>query len=228
MVAIRISNSLNALRATRVMRAPQVHRTFITTPRFYAQQGYGDGKGSPEGENPQKQPQHSDAQESSEHPGPPPPDVGKKGSGATKTQFTESMDNAASPEEASAQSGGSRSKEAKETGSSPTGGSVPNADQHTTGGTPTDSSTARAASQDGGEALKGPQGKGSPSPKIHNQAMPAAKEGLSDEQKQEVERHNADFDKRHDRASPAEADKVDKKFWKGTGGREGTETDWNA
>lgn len=104
-----------------------------------------------------------------------------------------------SPEDASAQSGGSRSKEATETGGSPTGGKI-----------------ANAASQNGGEALKGPQGKGTPSPKIHNQAVPGAKEGLSDEQKQEVERHNQEFEKRHDRAASASEDKVDPKFWKGT------------
>lgn len=111
----------------------------------------------------------------------------------------ESGGKSSSPEDASAQSGGSRSKEATETGGSPTGGNI-----------------ANAASQQGGEALKGPQGKGTPSPKIHNQSIPGAKEGLSDEQKQEVERHNQDFEKRHDRASPAEQDKVDSKFWKGT------------
>ncbi|KAH9904790.1 hypothetical protein F4778DRAFT_730783 [Xylariomycetidae sp. FL2044] len=194
MVAIRIANSLNALRATRARAAPQVYRTFVTTPRFQASQGYGDGQGSPEGEQPQKQPASSRTQESSEHPGPAPPDVGKgTGGGPTKTGGEKS------PGEASAQSGGSRSKEATETGSSPTGGDI-----------------ANAASQKGGEALKGPQGEGAPSPKIHNQSVPGVKSGLSDEQKQEVERHNKEFEERHDRASPAQDDKVDQKFWKGT------------
>ncbi|OTB06181.1 hypothetical protein M426DRAFT_319251 [Hypoxylon sp. CI-4A] len=207
MVAIRISNSLNALRATRT-RAPQVYRTFATSPRYHdAQQGYGDGKGDPAGENPQSQPASSNAQQSSEHPGPSPPDVGKgTGGGPTKAGLNQSMNDAAaresgqkSPSDASAQSGGSRSKEATETGGSPTGGSI-----------------ANAASQKGGEALKGPQGKGTPSPKIHNQSVPGVTQGLSDEQKQEVERHNADFEKRQDRAAPASDDKVDSKFWKGT------------
>lgn len=80
MVAIRVSNSLNALRAART-RAPQAYRTFATSPRYYAQQGYGDGKGVPTGGDPQSQPSSSAAQQSSEHPGPSPPDVGK-GTGA--------------------------------------------------------------------------------------------------------------------------------------------------
>ncbi|KAI1104898.1 hypothetical protein F4804DRAFT_305798 [Jackrogersella minutella] len=206
MVAIRANNTLNTLKAIRT-RAPQTYRTFATSSRYYAKQGYGDGEGDPVGGDPQSQPASSSAQHNSEHPGPSPPDVGKgTGGGPTKAGLNESMKNAAakesgqkSPEDASAQSGGSRSKEATETGGSPTGGSI-----------------ANAASQKGGEALKGPQGKGTPSPKIHNQAVPAVKSGLSDEQKQEVERHNADFEKRHDRAAPAEQDKVDSKFWKGT------------
>ncbi|KAG4222531.1 hypothetical protein PC116_g28995 [Phytophthora cactorum] len=224
MVAIRISNSLNALRTTRT-RAPQAYRTFAAGPRYFSQQGYGNGKGDPTAEDPQNQPSSSAAQQSSEHPGPSPPDVGKgTGGGPTKAGLSESMKNAAaresgqkSPEDASAQSGGSRSKEATETGGSPTGGKI-----------------ANAASQNGGEALKGPQGKGKPSPKIHNQAVPAVKEGLSDEQKQEVERHNQEFEKRHDRAAPASDDKVDPKFWRGTGGlkqgegKAGGEVDWNA
>ncbi|KAI1469781.1 uncharacterized protein F4812DRAFT_420317 [Daldinia caldariorum] len=214
MVAIRINNSLNALRTTRA-RAPQAYRTFAAGSRHFSQQGYGNGEGNPTSENPQSQPSSSAAQQSSEHPGPSPPDVGKgTGGGPTKAGFRESMEKAAAkesgqkppkesgqkaPKDASAQSGGSRSKEATETGGSPTGGK-----------------TANLASQQGGEALKGPQGKGTPSPKIYNQAVPAIKEGLSDEQKQEVERHNEDFEKRYDRAAPATDDKVDPKFWRGT------------
>ncbi|OJD39799.1 conserved serine-rich protein [Diplodia corticola] len=43
--------------------------------RSYAHSGYGDGKGDPAGENPQKQPPAKSRD--IEHPGPPPPDVGK-------------------------------------------------------------------------------------------------------------------------------------------------------
>lgn len=199
MVAIRISNALRAARSCRAAVAgPQpttvvYHRGLSTTPRVLAQQGYGDGKGSPEGEKPQQEPAATRAQESSEHPGPAPPDVGKgTGGGPTKANTT-----GKSPEDASAASGGARSKEAQETGASPTGGEVP-------------------GSHKGGEALKGAQGEGAPKPKVVNQSVPGAKPGLSKEQKQEVEAHNAEFDKRHDRAPPAAADKVNKSFWKGT------------
>jgi hypothetical protein len=117
----------------------------------------------------------------------------------TRRVLSQESKTGSSPEDASAQSGGSRSKEAEETGSSPTGGEV-----------------GAKASRKGGEALKGPQGKGTPQPKIHNQAIPGAVEGLSEEQKQEVEQHNKDFEKRHDRAQPAADDKVNKKFWQGS------------
>lgn len=253
MVAIRISNSLNTLRATRARAAPQTYRTFATTPRFYyAQQGYGDGKGNPQAEDPQKQPGATEAQSSLEHPGPDPPDVGKgTGAGPTKAAFTETLKKAGSPEDASAESGGSRSKEATETGSSPTGGDIANSESQQggggsssgsaagfgagsiTGGTPKDTSTANAASRRGGEALKGPQGDGTPSPKIHNQSVPGVRQGLNEEQKQEVEQHNREFEKRYDRGNEAPDDKVDKNYWSGHGGvkqgqqqgRTGNETD---
>ena len=200
MVAIRISNALRAARSCRAAVAgppqtPAVYRRGMsTTPRVLAQQGYGDGKGSPEGEKPQQTPGATQAQESSEHPGPAPPDVGRgTGGGPTKAPTAPGK----SPEDASAASGGARSKEAQETGESPTGGEVP-------------------GSHKGGEALKGAQGKDAPKPKVLNQSVPGAKPGLSKEQKQEVEAHNAEFEQRHDRAPPAAADKVNKNFWKGT------------
>ncbi|KAI5859478.1 hypothetical protein GGS23DRAFT_319474 [Durotheca rogersii] len=71
------------------------------------------------------------------------------------------------------------------------------------------------ATSSGGEALKGPQGPGKPQPKIHNQSVPGVMPGLTEAQKREVEQHNREFEQRHDRASPAEDDKVDKKFWQG-------------
>jgi len=94
------------------------------------------------------------------------------------------------PEDASAQSGGSRSKEAKETGSSPTGGEL-------------------------GKQGSGQESKEGSKPKIHDKKDPAA---ATDEQQAEVEKHNREFEKGHDRAPPAEADKVDGKFWEGQGG----------
>ncbi|KAK8030554.1 hypothetical protein PG990_000288 [Apiospora arundinis] len=209
MVTIRISNALRAARTATpsvaiTTRSVVYRRSIATTPRLMAQ-GYGDGS-----EDPQGQPGASKVQENAEHPGPAPPDVGKgTGGGPTKAN-KKSGGGGKSPADASAQSGGSRSKEAEETGSSPTGGAV--------GG---------QAAKKGGEALKGPQGEGTPQPKIMNQSMPGAKSGLSEEQKREVEQHNSDFDKRHDRAASAADDKVNKKFWN-SGGRTGAENDWNA
>ena len=58
-------------------------------------------------------------------------------------------------------------------------------------------------------------GEGKPRPMIHNQSVPGVQQGLTEEQQREVERHNEEFEKRHDRGSEAPDDKVDKKFWKG-------------
>ncbi|KAI0193966.1 hypothetical protein EV127DRAFT_422839 [Xylaria flabelliformis] len=205
MVAIRFGSTINALRVTTRTRALQVQRrTFIAaSPRLAS--GYGDGKGDPVAENPEKQPATNKAQESSEHPGPAAPDVGLGTANAPiKQGLSDSMKKAASsgeaPEEkASAQSGGSRSKEAVETGGSPTAGEIP-----------------QNGTANGGEALKGPQGENAPpQPKILNQSASGDKSGLTEEQKQEVERHNQDFEKKHDKAQPAAADKVNKKFWSG-------------
>ncbi|KAI0543302.1 hypothetical protein F4679DRAFT_569238 [Xylaria curta] len=219
MVALRFGSTINALRVTTRTRAIQgQRRTFVVASPLRAHQGYGDGKGDPVAENPEKQPAATKAQESSEHPGPAPPDVGQSAANASiKRGLSDSMKKAASsgeaPEEqASAQSGGSRSKEAVETGKSPTAGEIP-----------------QNGTANGGEALKGPQGKNAPpQPKILNQSANAVKPGLTEEQKQEVERHNQDFEKKHDKAQPAAADKVNKKFWSGVGGRDTGGNDWNA
>ncbi|KAI1422136.1 hypothetical protein F5Y12DRAFT_717659 [Xylaria sp. FL1777] len=220
MVGIRLTNSIRALQATTCTRAlHNTQRTFITAPRLRAHQGYGDGKGDPLAEHPEAQPAATKAQESSEHPGPAPPDVGKGSANAsTKRAFSANMEKSASsgeaPEErASAQSGGARSKEAVETGGSPTAGQIPKSENGTA---------------NGGEALKGPQGKHAPQPKILNQSTNTVKSGLTEEQKREVERHNQEFEQKHDRAESAPNDKVDKKFWSGVGGRQGGEQDWNA
>lgn len=209
MVPIRLSmySSINGLRAvarTRALCQQAQRRTFIAPPAFRAHQGYGDGKGDPVAENPEKQPATTKAQESAEHPGPAPPDVGKGSANAsTKGALSESMNKAASggesPEDASAQSGGSRSKEAVETGGSPTAGEIPKSGNGVA---------------NGGEGLKGPQGKSAPQPKILNQST-NGKDSLTEEQKQEVDKHNQDFEKKHDKAESAPGDKVDKKFWSG-------------
>jgi len=193
---LRLGRSLRSVTMRSLIRSQPAYRSFTVGPRLSGQQGYGDPKGDPVASNPQKQPESNKAQESLEHPGPAPPDVGqgKKSGGGGKT-----------PEDASAASGGSRSKEAAETGSSPTGGSV--------GGKGDDGSPV--ATHTGGEGLKGPQGEGAPKPSVRSQSMPGAKPGLTEEQKREVENHNVEFDQRHDRSSQAPDDRVNKKFWQG-------------
>ena len=126
-----------------------------------------------------------------------------------------------SAEKASAASGGSRSKDAaeqhqKEDGSAPETetGSGP------ASGTVVDglaSGDARGATG-GGEPL-GASKNPPPQPKILNASV-TDRNQLTEEQKREVDEHNRDFEKKHDRASPASADKVNKSFWSGTGERE--------
>ena len=111
---LRTSTAFSSL----TRKAALTARPLSTTPSRFAQ-GYGDGNGDPKGENPQSQGGSSSATHDAEHPGPEPTAAGQgTGGGPTKAGGNKA------PEEASAQSGGSRSKDAKETGSSATGGSV--------------------------------------------------------------------------------------------------------
>jgi hypothetical protein len=52
-------------------------------------------------------------------------------------------------------------------------------------------------------------------PKVWNHSVKGtdAGKGLTEEQQAEVDEHNKDFDKKHDRANKAEDDRVDKSFW---------------
>lgn len=203
-------NVLQAVARTRALQSQR--RTFIQASALRSPQGYGEGKGDPAvPENTEKQPATTKAQEDSEHPGPSAPDVGKGTANAsTKRSFSENMEKAASSgeskeEQASAQSGGSRSKEAVETGESPTGGQIPNNDKG-----------AKTGTAYGGEALKGTEGKNAPPrPKILNQSASGVESDLTKEQKEEVDQHNREFDEKHDKSEPAPQDKVDKKFWSG-------------
>jgi hypothetical protein len=120
--------------------------------------------------------------------------------------------NTSSPKSAegpSATSGGSRSKEAAETGSSPTGGVIPDqlaggdARGRTGGGAPLESSVHAPAR-----------------PKISNASVPGEHAKLTPEQQAEVDEHNRDFDKKHGIADRAGDDKVDKSFWSGKGSRQ--------
>ncbi|KAF4996687.1 hypothetical protein FGRMN_4345 [Fusarium graminum] len=96
-------------RSTINSRAPQVFQR-----NAFATQGYGDNEGDPVGSNPKDRVPNSQATHEAEHPGPTPPaDKAKQNKSGPKQ-----------PEDASAQSGGSRSKEAIEKGKSPTAGSI--------------------------------------------------------------------------------------------------------
>ncbi|CZR60844.1 uncharacterized protein PAC_10740 [Phialocephala subalpina] len=175
---------------SRSTRQPITTRYLSSTSSRFAQ-GYGDGEGDPKGENPQQQGSSNETKQNAEHPGPAPPSEGQgTGAGPTKGESGKTQ------EEASAQSGGSRSKDAKETGSSPTAGSV--------GGSGGKSSSPDTSS------------KKEASPKLHDESVPG-KDNSSDKQA-EVEKHNREFEQGHDRAQAAAEDKVDKKFWEGHGG----------
>jgi len=99
----------------------------------------------------------------------------------------------------SAESGGSRSKDAESTSTSavPDGLADGSAKGRTGGGEPLESSENAP-----------------PQPKILNAKVAGHGQKLTEEQKREVDEHNRDFDEKHDRASAAADDKVDKNFWK--------------
>ena len=141
-----------------------------------------------------------------------------------------------SAEDASAQSGGSRSKEAVETGSSPTAGQIPNAPEGKNKSNKSKSSTsstdsAKFAIPDalangdargrtgGGEPLSSSHQSAPPKPKISNASVPGENPKLTKEQQAEVDAHNRDFEKKHGKAEKAEDDKVNPKFWGGGGRR---------
>ncbi|RGP63497.1 conserved serine-rich [Fusarium sporotrichioides] len=112
----RVTNSHGLLGLRQVMsrstfnsRAPH-----ILQRSTFATQGYGNSEGDPVGSNPKDQTPNSRATHDLEHPGPTPPaGKGKQNETGMKT-----------PEDASAQSGGSRSKDAIEKGKSPTAGHI--------------------------------------------------------------------------------------------------------
>lgn len=185
-VAARLNNQIRTSWVGQVYYS----RPFSVTARSSANassQGYGDGKGDPKAEKPQEQGSQSATHHKAEHPGPAPPSEGQNTGGATKASS-----GTKDPSEASASSGGARSKEAKETGSSPTGGEV--------GGSGGESTSTK--SKDG------------PKPKISDKKIPD--EAMGDIEKQaEVRQHNREFEQRYDRAPKAQEDKVDQKFWSG-------------
>ncbi|KAJ4269812.1 hypothetical protein NW762_001481 [Fusarium torreyae] len=68
----------------------------------------------------------------------------------------------------------------------------------------------------GGEPLDSSSKNAPPQPKVSNQSIRGNyTDDLTEEQKREVDEHNKDFDKKHDRGNTAPGDKVDKAFWAG-------------
>lgn len=197
------------IRISRQIQVPQASLSFVrplSYSQHYRDQGYGDGKGDPQGEKPQEQGESNSAQHNAEHPGPAPPPEGQGTGGATKAAGQKK------PEDASAQSGGSRSKEAKEKGSSPTAGSVKKGTRsyHTT---TRKLYAVKGTPEKEAQKAKGPDGA---KPKILDSKMPGGGiDKISKEEKAKVEEHNRDFEKSHDRPAEQDSEKVDPKFWKG-------------
>ena len=82
-MAFRTSSSAIRYLTANAFKLRIRHSESTQQNRFYAQQSYGGGEGDPKGENPQQQGSNPSAD--LEHPGPPPPDVGKgTGGGPTK------------------------------------------------------------------------------------------------------------------------------------------------
>lgn len=138
---------------------------------------------------------------------------------ATPTQLLASLRHNASTsapksaEGASAESGGSRSKSASAAGADD------DTSSHTTaepGGVPdslADGSDMRGRTG-GGKPLESSRSAPWP-PKVWNHNVAGGEPGkdLTGEQREEVESHNAEFERKHDRANKAEDDRVDKSFW---------------
>ncbi|KAM0543159.1 hypothetical protein ACHAPJ_012457 [Fusarium lateritium] len=116
MSVFRVTNSHGLLGLRQVIARTTINSLApqILQRSAFATQGYGDGEGDPVGSNPKDQPSNSRATHEAEHPGPTPP--------ADKARQKET--GIKSPEDASAQSGGSRSKDAVEKGKSPTAGHI--------------------------------------------------------------------------------------------------------
>ncbi|KAH8895008.1 hypothetical protein GQ53DRAFT_744434 [Thozetella sp. PMI_491] len=78
-------------------------------------------------------------------------------------------------------------------------------------------STADARGRTGGGKPLAASDHPPPQPKILNAQVPGGEGGLTAEQQREVDEHNKEFEQKHDRASQAPDDRVDKKFWSNAG-----------
>ncbi|TLS23690.1 uncharacterized protein PpBr36_06607 [Pyricularia pennisetigena] len=129
-----------------------------------------------------------------------------------------------SAEGPSAQSGGSRSKDAAEaaeaSGDKPSSSASSSAADPETAGIDSLSERDALGRTGGGKPLESSSENAPRPPKVNNASIPGdGQNKLSKEQKREVEQHNREFEERHDRASPASKDKVNKSFWSGGGTR---------
>ncbi|KAI4943517.1 hypothetical protein J4E91_009427 [Alternaria rosae] len=171
----------------------------------FATSDYGSGKGNPAGENPEKQ--GANPSENLEHPGPAPPKVAQGKSSSSPNKDSNSSQND-SPKPISESPAPSSNKGKREF-----------------------STSARQMKDSKEPAVKQAQdNKPSPSevkgakPKILNENPPAP-----GEESEDVKQHNKDMDNRaeqaHEKVSneEAEKDKVPGGFWKGEGGRSGSE-----
>ncbi|KAF3766002.1 hypothetical protein M406DRAFT_68382 [Cryphonectria parasitica EP155] len=96
--------------------------------------------------------------------------------------------------------------------------SAPDKDNDTESASAVDEDISAKGRAGGGKPLPSSENP-PPKPKVNNASVPGTgKDKLTKEQQEEVDRHNADFEKKHDRGSSAADDKVDKNFWSGGNG----------
>lgn len=187
-----------ALRPAALSATPRV-----STQVRFATSDYGSGKGNPAGEKPQKQGENPS--ENVEHPGPAPPKVaqGKSSSSPNKD------------------SNAGQNENPKPTSSSPTPPTGKR--EFSTSARQLKESKEPAVEQAKQNEPSKSEVKGA-QPKILNANPPSG-----GEESQEVKEHNEDMKKRAEQAheqvsnEDAEKDKVPASFWKGEGGRSGSE-----
>ncbi len=105
--------------------------------------------------------------------------------------------------------------EGQGTGAGPTkggSGTSPEDASAQSGGARSKEAKETGSSPTGGSIGKGKDNTKS-SPKIHDRSQPG--HGNSESKQAEVEKHNREFEQRYDRASKAQEEKVDKRFWSG-------------
>ncbi|KAL6711201.1 hypothetical protein ACN47E_005732 [Coniothyrium glycines] len=200
---------MNFIRPMSMLRSAALRpAVFSAAPRArmqarFATQDYGSGDGNPVGEKPQQQGENPS--ENIEHPGPPPPKVAQGQSSSSPNKDSNAGQN----------------EKPKPTSSSPT---PPTGKREF-------STFARRLKEVKEPAVEQAQ-KNKPSknevkgaqPKILNANPPSP-----EEESQEVKQHNEDMKHRAEQAheqvsnEDAEKDKVPRSFWKGEGGRGGSE-----